>query len=89
MDGLLRAGPELERLLPEIAARGHRLTLFRMGVEHFSPAENVRFNKGLSTERIDRALALAARLRKDLIPDLLTYRNRAVSGLSGSEKRTY
>ncbi|MBI4677227.1 MAG: hypothetical protein HY748_06560 [Elusimicrobia bacterium] len=65
MDGLLRAGPELERLLPEIAARGHRLTLFRMVVEHFSPAENARFNKGLSPERIDRALALAARLRKD------------------------
>jgi hypothetical protein len=63
IDHFLRAGADLERLLPELKARGHRLSLFRMGLEHFSRAENQRFNKGLTARQIDRGLALARRLR--------------------------
>lgn len=65
VDDLLKAGPELEKLLPRLAARGHKLSLFRMGVEHFSPAENARFNKGMDAERVDRGLALAERLKAE------------------------
>lgn len=64
LDALVRAEAELERVLPLLAGRGHRLHLLRMGIEHFSPEENARFNKGLSADEIDRGLALAARLRR-------------------------
>jgi len=63
IDDLLRAGAVIEKLLPKLAERGHRLNLFRMGVEQFSPRENARFNKGVSPRRIDEGLALADRLK--------------------------
>ena len=63
VDDLLRAGPRIERLLPRLAGRGHRLSLFRMGLEHFSPRENARFNKGVTARQIDEGLALAERLK--------------------------
>ena len=65
VDDLLRAGPRIERLLPKLAGRGHRLSLFRMGLEHFSPRENARFNKGVTEKQIDEALALAERLKAE------------------------
>jgi hypothetical protein len=61
-DQFLRARADLERLLPKLAARGHRLSLFRMGIEHFSESENARFNKGLTARQIDQGLDLARRL---------------------------
>ncbi|MCR4296606.1 MAG: hypothetical protein NUW21_13820, partial [Elusimicrobia bacterium] len=63
IDDLLRAGSKIERLLPKLAGRGHRLNLFRMGIEHFSPRENARFNKGVTARQIDEGLALAERLK--------------------------
>lgn len=63
IDDLLRAGAAIEKLLPKLAARSHRLSLFRMGLEQFSPSENARFNKGVSARQIDQGLALADRLK--------------------------
>ena len=48
IDELRRKAPAVEALLPRLAAAGHRLAVANMGVENFSPAENERFNKGVS-----------------------------------------
>ncbi len=65
LDTLLRMGPTLEALLPELRTAGHRVRLGPMGVENFSPAENERFNKGVTLEQIVDAHHLMARLRDD------------------------
>jgi hypothetical protein len=57
LDELRRRASAIEALLPRLAAAGHSLHLFAMGVENFSPAENERFNKGLATTDIEEALA--------------------------------
>jgi hypothetical protein len=53
---LLAARPTLERLIPEFAARGHRLVFDCVGMENFSPAENLRFNKHLTIETVEPLL---------------------------------
>jgi len=63
IDDFLRAGADIERLLPQLEKYGHRLNLFRMGIEHFSPRENARFNKGVTAQQIDQGLELADRLK--------------------------
>lgn len=50
-----RAGM-IEALLPDLWRRGHSLHVWNMGVENFSPDENARFNKGLDTALVARAL---------------------------------
>ena len=51
-DVLLALRPTLERLLPELAAAGHRLRPLSVGAENFSPDENERFNKGVTTDQL-------------------------------------
>lgn len=50
-----RAGM-VEALLPDLRRRGHSLHIWNMGVENFSVDENARFNKGLDTAQVERAL---------------------------------
>jgi hypothetical protein len=65
IDEFLRAEETLDRLLPRLAAVGHSIQIFNMGVENFSPDENMRLNKGLSGRRIERAGRAAQRLEQD------------------------
>lgn len=53
IDELRRRAPHVEALLPRLAAAGHRLHVHNMGVENFAPAENERFNKGISLADVE------------------------------------
>jgi hypothetical protein len=48
LDDFLNMWEELNRVMPRLAAAGHSLHILRMGIENFSPAEQGRFNKGIS-----------------------------------------
>lgn len=61
-DEFLRMNSELERVLPELQAAGHSVVIYNMGLENFSPAENERFNKGLTAEEIELAVRILQRL---------------------------
>lgn len=54
-DRFLQVAPKLERLLPRLAAAGHRIELFRMGLETLVDEENVRYNKHITAEQGDAA----------------------------------
>ena len=54
IDEVLALGDRLESALRSMTERGHIVRLYNIGVENFSPAENERFNKGLSRETIAR-----------------------------------
>ncbi len=55
IDELLSAEEALRRCLPELAAVGHQLHFWQLGLENFSPEENRRFNKGVTPEEVERA----------------------------------
>ncbi len=63
-DELLRAAPELEQVLPDLAAAGHKVRLPSIGLESFSRAENERFAKGLEPEQIEQAVELLESLEE-------------------------
>jgi hypothetical protein len=65
VDELLRAADRIEARLPRLAAAGHALDLYNMGVENFSPAENERLNKGIDAAQVARAQARLARWERD------------------------
>ncbi len=58
IDELLAMEDDLRAWLPRLAAGGHSLHLWQMGLENFSPVENERFNKGITTAQIEAAVAL-------------------------------
>lgn len=49
MDDILRGWRTLNRILPLLAAKGHSIHILYTGIENFSPAEQSRFNKGITT----------------------------------------
>ncbi|MFH1529960.1 MAG: hypothetical protein ABIK09_04390 [Pseudomonadota bacterium] len=55
LDELLAAEKVLDRLLPRLAARGDAIRLYTSGVESFSDAENLRFNKGIGQAEVRAA----------------------------------
>ncbi|HOU52975.1 MAG TPA: hypothetical protein PLQ97_03515 [Myxococcota bacterium] len=55
---VLQARDRLRKALPLCAAHGYVVRLFRIGAENVSEAEQERFNKGVSTDQIEEALAL-------------------------------
>ena len=57
-DELVRAAPALEPRLADLEVKGHSLNVFSMGVENFSEAENLRFNKNLEAADVRRAAEL-------------------------------
>lgn len=65
IDELRRKAEAIDALLPRLAAAGHSIHLFAMGVENFSPAENQRFNKGLTDEDIALAFARLERWERE------------------------
>jgi len=58
VDHVLKARDRLRKALPLCADRGYVVRLFRIGAEHFSEAEQQRFNKGVSPAQIEEVLAL-------------------------------
>lgn len=63
IDHVLRARDRLQTALGLFSEAGHTLRLFRIGAESFSPAEQERFNKGISKRQIDEVLALVRDLQ--------------------------
>lgn len=51
-DQLLARLAVLERVLPRMAERGHRLELVSVGADNLSAVENERFNKGIPPTRV-------------------------------------
>ncbi|MFH1531494.1 MAG: hypothetical protein ABIK09_12270 [Pseudomonadota bacterium] len=60
MDELLRIAADLDPSLSRLGALGHRLRIRTMGVENFSPEENERFNKGISSDEIESTIDLVS-----------------------------
>jgi len=57
-DEILRGASQIETRLSGLEAAGHSLNVFNIGVENFSPTENLRFNKGLSNDDVFSAARL-------------------------------
>ncbi len=57
VDEFLAAEGALREWLPRLADAGHRVHFWQIGLENFSPDENLRFNKGVTSEQIERATA--------------------------------
>ncbi len=51
-DQLVRTRERMEASLARMHEAGHRLSLISIGAENFSPTENLRFNKGVTPERL-------------------------------------
>lgn len=60
LDELLEKQDVLARCLPLLAAHGLCLRIYGMGVENFSPVENLRLNKGITAEQVHQAAAFIA-----------------------------
>jgi len=57
VDELLAARKAVVRSMPLLVDGGMALRLYGMSVENFSPAENLRFNKGITAEQVHEAVA--------------------------------
>jgi hypothetical protein len=55
IDEVLRMSETIEQVLPHLAAAGHSIHVHNIGVENFSEAENVRFNKGITAAQVSEA----------------------------------
>lgn len=57
LDEVLAARGAVERVLPLLAASGISLRINGLGVENFSPEENMRLHKGITAEQVHEASA--------------------------------
>ena len=57
IDELLATRAALQRCLPLLAESGLAVRIYGMGVENFSPAENLRLNKGVTARQVHEAVA--------------------------------
>jgi hypothetical protein len=57
IDELLRSRSAVERCLPLMAERGLAMRIYSLGVENFSPAENLRLNKGITAAQVHEVTA--------------------------------
>lgn len=57
LDEVLAARPAIERVLPLLAGNGISLRINGLGVENFSPDENMRLHKGITAEQVHQASA--------------------------------
>ena len=64
VDEFLARAASIEALLPDLAARGHSLHIWQMGLENFSTTENERFNKGIRGAQIIKAFDLLRRFEQ-------------------------
>ncbi|MDD5628804.1 MAG: hypothetical protein PHU21_07060 [Elusimicrobia bacterium] len=78
IDEFLAQRAALERLLPRLARRGLALRFYGMGVENFSPAENLRLNKGITPGQVHEAADFIVRATERW-PGQFRYPNRHFS----------
>lgn len=71
-DEVLARIDDLEAWLPRLAAHGHRVALWAMGVENFSEPENLRLNKGVSVATYELAASRVLELERRW-PDALPF----------------
>ncbi len=64
-DGLLARADRFRRSLTRARAAGHSVVLFLVGLENFSAAELLRFNKGITSADLDRCLELLGSLEAE------------------------
>lgn len=57
LDELLHARKALERAIPSLAGNGIAMRVNGLGVENFSPDENMRLHKGITAEQVHEAAA--------------------------------
>lgn len=75
VDEFLAMEDALEDWLPKLEAAGHRIAFWQMGLENFSADENMRFNKGISPEQIERIVATLWRLEESWPETFSFWRN--------------
>ncbi|MDD5627791.1 MAG: hypothetical protein PHU21_01910, partial [Elusimicrobia bacterium] len=63
IDELLAARAALRRCLPRLGRSGLALRLYGLGVENFSPRENLRLNKGITAAQVHEAAAFITAAR--------------------------
>lgn len=74
IDELLRTAERLDTALALARESGHRIVLYNMGVENFSPVENERLNKGILPEQVVAAADRVERWRQEY-PDAFEFGN--------------
>jgi hypothetical protein len=79
-DEFLALRPRLERVLPDLRAAGHRVSILSMGAENFSPDENLRLNKGLEPAQALRALDQLEELERRF-PTAFAFRDNGFSAI--------
>jgi len=57
IDELLATRAALRRCLPRLSRRGLAVRIYGMGVENFSPRENLRLNKGVTPRQVHEAVS--------------------------------
>ncbi len=65
LDTFLRTAPALRRALPLLREGGHVLHLWQVGLENYSPEENLRFHKGITVAQADEFMALVDELEAE------------------------
>lgn len=64
VDEVLAAATSLREGLSLLARAGHSLHLWQVGLESFSAEENLRFNKGITSQQIEEMIALVTELER-------------------------
>jgi hypothetical protein len=79
-DELLSMGGALRESLPALAERCHALHFWQVGLENFSAEENERFNKGITPEQVEEAVALVGDLERTW-PAAFVFREHGAFGM--------
>lgn len=74
IDELLKVAPAIDAALPALRRAGHRLNLYNMGLENFSPVEQARYNKGFTDKELFETVPIVQRWRREY-PDSFEFGN--------------
>ncbi len=70
----------LKKWMPALSNSGHEFHLWNVGLENFSPTENERFNKGISTQQVHDAILLFDYL-EEIWPGVFNFRKHGGFGM--------
>lgn len=65
IDEILGTKRQIDAVLPSLARAGHKVKILGIGLENFSETENLRFNKNVTLEKVDRLLNLLDRWERE------------------------
>lgn len=74
INDFLKNVPVLHKLMPRMVKSGYKIAILRMGLENFSPAEQRRFNKGISAQQQEQAFRELRALAQQY-PDAFMYKD--------------